>query len=116
MTTPIHWRYHRLNCNSCAKAEEFLTQAGVTTIEQLNARKVGITFDQAKEMLAKVDQLFVVNGKKVYEFNLQANRPTDDELSRLIIGRSNTLRAPSLHFGNTFVVGFDLPLYTKLFT
>lgn len=114
MPQTIDWRYHRLNCNSCAKAESFLTEAGIETKEQLNARKVAVPRDDALTLLQGLKTLFVVNGKKVYQIDLAKERPTDDELCELIIGRSGSLRAPALKFGKTLIVGFDDALYQRL--
>jgi arsenate reductase-like glutaredoxin family protein len=40
---------------------------------------------------------------------------SDDDLAAAILGRSGTLRAPALHVGETFVVGFNADNYTEVF-
>ena len=49
----------------------------------------------------------VAKGKKILEFDLKKARPSDDELLSHLLGRSGTLRAPSLRVGKTFVVGYN---------
>ncbi len=114
MTPAIHWRYHRANCMSCSKAQAFLTQHGIESVEPINARKVAIGPEAALALLSDASVLSVVQGRKVYDFNLATERPDDETLLNLIIGRSGNLRAPALRVGTTLVVGFDATLYVRL--
>lgn len=54
-----------------------------------------------------MNELVVAKGKKIVRFDLLKGRPTDDELLSHMLGRSGTLRAPSLRVGKTFVVGYN---------
>lgn len=49
----------------------------------------------------------MAKGKKTVHFDLARQRPDDDEILSLILGRSGTLRAPAIRKGNVFVVGFN---------
>lgn len=51
--------------------------------------------------------LYVAKGKKTVHLDLASDRPSDDEILALILGRSGTLRAPALRVGTTFVVGYN---------
>ena len=55
-----------------------------------------------------------VSGKKITTFDLPKDTPNDDELAKLIIGRSGTLRAPCLQVGDIFVGGFNSELYKSV--
>lgn len=57
----------------------------------------------------------VAKGKKILTFDLEADRPSDEEILDLILGRSGTLRAPSLRVGDTFVVGYNAELLGEVF-
>ncbi|MBL4634212.1 MAG: hypothetical protein JKY56_10080 [Kofleriaceae bacterium] len=39
--------------------------------------------------------------------------PTDDEILALVLGRSKTLRAPTLRRGKTLLVGFNNDAYAQ---
>jgi arsenate reductase-like glutaredoxin family protein len=61
----------------------------------------------ALALLDGVTDLYVAKGKKTLHFDLVKERPSDDEILALILGRSGTLRAPALRTGSRFVVGFN---------
>lgn len=54
-----------------------------------------------------MNELYVGKGKKLVHFNLKKDRPGDDELAELMLGRSGTLRAPVLRIGKKLIVGFN---------
>ena len=45
---------------------------------------------------------------------MKSDAPTDEELSKLILGRSGTLRAPTLRRGKTLLVGFNQAAYDEV--
>ena len=51
--------------------------------------------------------LLSVKGKKVLHLDLSVQRPSDDELLGLLLGRSGKLRAPAIRTGTRFVVGYN---------
>jgi arsenate reductase-like glutaredoxin family protein len=61
----------------------------------------------ALELLEGVTDLFVARGKKTVHLDLATTRPSDEELLGLLLGRSGTLRAPTLRRGGTLIVGFN---------
>lgn len=61
----------------------------------------------ALELLEGVTDLFVARGKKSVHIDLQTERPSDEDLLELMLGRSGTLRAPTLKSGTKLVVGFN---------
>jgi len=78
------------------------------------ANKVKIHRDEALSLVRAADALVVSRGKKLLRFNL-ADRPSDDELAKVILGRSGTLRAPAMRVGSVFVVGYHAEGYDELF-
>ena len=61
----------------------------------------------ALALLNGVTDLYVAKGKKVLHLDLTAERPSDDELLGLLLGRSGKLRAPAIRTGTRFVVGYN---------
>ena len=51
--------------------------------------------------------LYVAKGKKVLHMDLTDDRPSDDDLLGLLLGRSGKLRAPAIRTGTRFVVGYN---------
>lgn len=57
----------------------------------------------------------VARGKKVIELDMKREPPADDELLSLVLGRSGTLRAPTMRLGETLLVGFNGDAYQQVF-
>ncbi len=49
----------------------------------------------------------MAKGKKTVEFDLERDRPDDEELLSHLLGRSGKLRAPAVRTGSTLIVGFN---------
>ena len=56
----------------------------------------------------------VARGKKLLDFDMKKERPTDDELLKGAIGPSGNLRAPTLVVGKTVVVGYHEEAYEQV--
>jgi hypothetical protein len=69
--------------------------------------------DDAAAMLASASRLVVAKGKKVLEFVLDKGVP--DEAVDAMLGPTGNLRAPTVRFGKTIVVGYDDELYAEIF-
>jgi len=64
--------------------------------------------DEALTLLEGMTELRVARGRKVVRVDLSAgDRPTDDELVKLMVSRWGRLRAPAMGVGTTLVVGFN---------
>jgi arsenate reductase-like glutaredoxin family protein len=61
----------------------------------------------------EASKLIVARGKKVVTFNMKKDEPTDEELLKLIMGRSGNLRAPTLRRGKTVLVGYSADAYEQ---
>jgi arsenate reductase-like glutaredoxin family protein len=61
----------------------------------------------ALRLLDGVRHLHVAKGRKVEHFDLRGDRPDDDALLSMMLGRSGKLRAPVVRSGDTLVVGYN---------
>lgn len=64
-------------------------------------------------VLDGVTDLFVAKGRNVLHFDLSTERPSDDELLAVMLGRSGKLRAPALRTGTRLLVGYNQELLTS---
>ena len=55
----------------------------------------------------------MAKGRSAQHFDLTSDRPSDDELLGLLLGRSGKLRAPSVRVGSTLIVGYNEELYAS---
>ena len=65
-------------------------------------------------MLAKVDTLYVVRGKRVVHVDLRKDKPDRATLLGFLLGPTCNLRAPTLRTGRTLLVGFDEATYRQV--
>lgn len=61
-------------------------------------------------MLEGADELYVAKGRKTVHVDLKKDRPDDEELLSLLLGRSGKLRAPTMRTGGKVIVGFNSEL------
>ena len=66
-------------------------------------------------LVKKVNEVYAAKGKKVVHINLKKDKPSDDELAKVLLGPTGNLRAPAIRKGKTLVVGFDEETYAKVF-
>ena len=67
--------------------------------------------EAALELLRGVTDLYVAKGQKVVHFDLRDSASVDEQaVLASILGRSGTLRAPSLRVGPSFYVGYNSEL------
>ena len=67
---------------------------------------------EALRVLDGITDLYVTKGRRVLHFDLTHDRPSDDELLGLILGRSGKLRAPAMRAGTRLMVGYSQELLT----
>jgi hypothetical protein len=77
----------------------------------VDAKKQTIKGDQALGVLAGVDELYAIKGKRVVHVDLRKGRPDRAVLLGLVLGPTGNLRAPTLRKGRTLLVGFDEATY-----
>ena len=79
----------------------------------MDARKNKFERGDLEEVFAGLTKLIVGKGKKVLEFDL--NDPDWDEIATHALGRSGTLRAPTVKRGKTGLVGFHAEAWDAAF-
>ena len=80
----------------------------------MDAKKQTVKGDQAISVLAGVDELYAIKGKRVVHVDLRRGRPDQAALLELLLGPTGNLRAPTLRKGRTLLVGFDEATYAKV--
>ncbi len=65
-------------------------------------------------MARKAKHVYVARGKKVVHFDMGADDPADDELTKVMLGRSGKLRAPAIVSGDRLLVGFNADMFQEL--
>ena len=83
------------------------------TKEEQNASKDKLDGPAALALAHDATTVVVARGKKVLTFKMKTDAPEDDELLKVILGRSGTLRAPTLRRGKTLLVGFSDDAYSE---
>ena len=70
----------------------------------------------ALAVLDGVTDLYVAKGKKVLHWDLTADRPSDDDLLGMMLGRSGKLRAPTIRSGSRLLVGYNAEMLESVLT
>ncbi len=63
-------------------------------------------------MVNEASQIRVAKGKRTLAFDPQQD--DREEILKLILGRSGTLRAPTLRIGSDLIVGYNDDLYQQI--
>lgn len=99
---------------TCGKTQEFLANADVEVKQEQNAKKATIKAAEALALARQVNDIYAAKGKKVVHVNMKKDQPDDETLTKLIVGPSGNLRAPSLRKGKTLIVGFHQETYQRI--
>ena len=70
--------------------------------------------DKAKELLKGASRVIVMKGRKVDTFDLEKNRPDEQDLLAVMLGTTGNLRAPTIVRGKTVLVGFNQEIYDEI--
>ena len=77
-----------------------------------NANKEKLNQEEVERLLVQVKKVKVAKGKKTLTFdNLRNERK---QILDIILGRSGTLRSPTLRIGDQLIVGYNEELYQNL--
>ena len=79
-----------------------------------DARKASLAEEEAWQVLAAAQEIIVVKGKKRLVFD--PRRDSRETILRETLGRSGTLRAPTLRIGDRLLVGYNDELYAQFGT
>ena len=111
----IDFSYHRPGWKTCGKTQEYLAEAEIETKTEINAKKETLKFEDAKELIAKANKLYVAKGKKITTIDLKKESPDDETLQKLVLGPTGNLRAPTLVKGKNLIIGFNEEMYGDVF-
>lgn len=78
----------------------------------VDARKEKMAADLVWELLQEASEIVVAKGKKVLEFSV--DKFQREEILAEVLGRSGTLRAPTIKIGNKFLVGFNEDIIKRI--
>ncbi len=80
----------------------------------MNAKQDTHSEKQALELLKSVNEIYAAKGKKVVHVHMKRDKPSAEELKKLILGPTGNLRAPTLRIGKTLFVGFHEETYENV--
>ena len=89
--------------------QEFLDTHNLEVKSRTDARKERMDAATVWDLMQGAERILVAKGKRVETFS-----PTQDERDSIlsgVMGRSGSLRAPTLKRGDIFLVGFNDTLY-----
>jgi len=81
--------------------------------EHIDARKAKYGAKEALAIAKDASEVLVVRGKKLIRYDITSGAVPDGEILSTILGRSGTLRAPTIRVGKRVVVGFHPDAYTE---
>ena len=90
-----------------------LEERGITIDTIVDARKQTMRAEDAWQLLQDAGEVVVGKGKRV--LRLQPQQAGKEAVLAEVLGRSGTLRAPTLQLGKHFLVGWREPLYAEYF-
>ncbi|MCG9126645.1 hypothetical protein JT359_03485 [Candidatus Poribacteria bacterium] len=77
-----------------------------------DARKEKLEADAVWQLLESADQVVVAKGKSVETF--QPGEANQESIINAVLGRSGSLRAPTIRIDDVFYVGFNETLYSEI--
>ncbi len=111
MPAKVDWYYHRKNCQTCTKSQDFMAANSITISETIDARKTRFEPAAAIAFVRQADEAWIARGKTVHKIAFKKDSITDDDLLKLIIGPSGFLRAPVIRRGKKLFIGFEVEQY-----
>ncbi len=84
-------------------------------VEVVNTRQTVLKEKDALALARQANVLFVAKGKKVVRLDMKKDKPDKQTLSKLLLGPTGNLRAPTLRVGKKLVVGFQEQMYHDVF-
>jgi arsenate reductase-like glutaredoxin family protein len=99
---------------TCGKTQVYLAKVKVKATEEVNAKKTVMKVKDALELASQANDIYVAKGKKVVHLNMKKDKPDKATLTKLLLGPTGNLRAPTLRKGKTLIVGFDEATYRSL--
>lgn len=89
--------------------QEVLDTHNLEAENRTDARKEKLAADAVWDLIRSADRIVVAKGKSVETF--MPDQDDRDAILKAVLGRSGSLRAPTVKTGNTFFVGYNDALY-----
>lgn len=102
------------NCTGCSRARRFFASHPEVEYESVDVRATPVLEDEALDLVRGARRLLTKNGTQVEEFDLKKEAPDEEELRRIVLGRSKTMRAPALRVNDAIMIGYDEDVYLEL--
>ena len=111
----LDWSYHRNGCVTCGRTQDFLARHKLGQPKTVvDARKNRMGVKEALQLARGADKLYVSKGTKLIHLDMKKDKPDDETLTKLLMGPTGNMRAPTLRVGKTLLVGFDERAYKEV--
>ena len=91
--------------------QEVLDTNNIQAENRSDARKEKLEANAVWELMGSAEQIVVAKGKKVETF--VPNDDVREDVLKAVLGRSGSLRAPTVQIGDVFYVGYNDALYAE---
>ena len=89
--------------------QEFLDTNNLQAESRTDARKEKMDAGMVWELMGNAARIVVAKGKRIETF--VPTEETQASILKAVMGRSGSLRAPTMRSGDVFLVGFNAALY-----
>ncbi len=89
--------------------QEFLDTHNLEVENRTDARKEAMDAAAVWDLMGSAKQIIVAKGRLIENF--VPTEDTRESILKVVIGRSGSLRAPTVQSGDVFLVGFNETLY-----
>ena len=89
--------------------QELLDTHNLQAESRTNARKEKMEAGAVWELMGGAERIVVAKGRRVETF--VPTEDTQEAILKVVLGRSGSLRAPTVRSGNVFLVGYNTALY-----
>lgn len=115
-TKTLDWRYNRVGCSTCIKAQDFLDRHGIATQVLEDAKRKVYKQEKAWDLVGRVQNIYARKHTKTAHFKVVDGvlQGSHEDFLEMVLGPTGNLRAPILLSGKDLLVGFDEAAYTKV--
>ena len=89
--------------------QEFLDTHSVEVENRTDARKERMDVEAVWALMGSAEQIVVAKGQRVETF--VPSEDAQEPILKAVLGRSGSLRAPTVQSGDVFFVGYNAALY-----
>ncbi len=89
--------------------QEFLDTHNLQAENRTDARKEKMEADAVWNLMGNAKQIVVAKGRRVETF--VPTEAAQESILKAVLGRSGSLRSPTVQTGDVFLVGFNTTLY-----